>query len=179
MPVPLTFPGVYVEEISSGVHTITGVATSIAAFIGRTERGPVNRPFTITSVGDFVRTFGQPTTTVGQAVQDFYLNGGSKAIIVRLYRPAAGAAFALLAPGGLPLTAWTQGVWANSLVAIVDLEVDDSAAQDLGVTKDALFNLTIIEAVDAAAAARIAAATGPIKPADVASIEKIRNLTVI
>ena len=34
MPVPPTYPGVYVQEISSGVRTISGVATSIAAFVG-------------------------------------------------------------------------------------------------------------------------------------------------
>jgi uncharacterized protein len=28
-----TYPGVYIEELSSGVHTIAGVATSIAAFV--------------------------------------------------------------------------------------------------------------------------------------------------
>jgi len=39
MPAALTFPGVYVEEIPSGVRTITGVATSIAAFAGRTPLG--------------------------------------------------------------------------------------------------------------------------------------------
>ena len=41
MPVTLTYPGVYIEEVPSGVRTITGVATSITAFIGRTLRGPV------------------------------------------------------------------------------------------------------------------------------------------
>jgi phage tail sheath protein FI len=179
MPVPLTFPGVYVEEIKSGVHTITGVATSITAFVGRTERGPVDKPTTITSLGDFVRLFGQTDTTVGQAVQDFYLNGGSRAVIVRLYHAGAGATFATLAPGTLPLRAWTQGVWANALVAIVDLDVDASAASDLGVAKNDLFNLTIVEAVDANAAARIAAAPTKIAAADVAQSEKIRNLTVI
>ena len=34
MPTTLTYPGVYFEEIPSGVRTIAGVATSIAAFIG-------------------------------------------------------------------------------------------------------------------------------------------------
>ena len=34
MPASLTYPGIYVEEIKSGVRTITGVATSIAAFVG-------------------------------------------------------------------------------------------------------------------------------------------------
>ena len=31
MPVAPTYPGVYIEEIPSGVHTITGVSTSITA----------------------------------------------------------------------------------------------------------------------------------------------------
>jgi len=35
MPVKPTYPGVYIEEIPSGVRTITGVATSVAAFVDR------------------------------------------------------------------------------------------------------------------------------------------------
>src|SRR5205814_2130900 len=62
MPATLTYPGVYIEEIPSGVHTITGVATSITAFIGRAKRGPVDSdeesPIMINSFGDFERIFG-------------------------------------------------------------------------------------------------------------------------
>jgi phage tail sheath protein FI len=58
MPVIPTYPGVYIEEIPSGVRTITGVATSITAFIGAAARGPVNQPVTINSFGDFERRFG-------------------------------------------------------------------------------------------------------------------------
>ena len=46
MPATLTYPGVYIEEIPSGVHTITGVATSIAAFLGGALRGPTDDPVT-------------------------------------------------------------------------------------------------------------------------------------
>jgi hypothetical protein len=42
MPATLSYPGVYIEEIPSGVHTITGVATSIAAFVGAALRGPTD-----------------------------------------------------------------------------------------------------------------------------------------
>ena len=42
MPVALSYPGVYIEEVPSGVHSITGVATSITAFVGRAPRGPVD-----------------------------------------------------------------------------------------------------------------------------------------
>jgi len=89
MPVRPTYPGVYVEEIPSGVRTITGVATSITAFIGRAKRGPVNVATTIESYADFERTFGGlwDQSTLGYAVRDFYLNGGTQAIIVRLFQP--------------------------------------------------------------------------------------------
>jgi phage tail sheath protein FI len=53
MPITLTYPGVYIEEIPSGVRTITGVATSITSFIGRALRGRVNEPVTINSLGGF------------------------------------------------------------------------------------------------------------------------------
>src|SRR5437868_1087418 len=90
MPVALTYPGVYVEEISSGVRTITGVATSITAFIGRALRGPTNTPITINSYADFERIFGglSVQSSLGFAVRDFYLNGGSQAIVVRLFHPS-------------------------------------------------------------------------------------------
>src|SRR5678816_3165974 len=93
MPVALTYPGVYVEEIPSGVRTITGVATSITAFIGRASRGPTNTPVTINSYADFERIFGGLWTqsSLGFAVRDFYLNGGSQAIIVRLFHPSGTA----------------------------------------------------------------------------------------
>jgi uncharacterized protein len=89
MPVTTTYPGVYIEEIPSGVRTITGVATAITAFIGRALRGPVNQAVTINSFGDFERICGGlwVESTLGYAVRDFYLNGGSQAVIVRLFHP--------------------------------------------------------------------------------------------
>jgi hypothetical protein len=89
MPITPTYPGVYIEEIPSGVRTITGVATSITAFIGRALRGPVNQATFINSYADFERIFGGLwlPSTLGYAVRDFYLNGGSQAVIVRLFHP--------------------------------------------------------------------------------------------
>ncbi len=46
MPSDLTYPGVYIEEIPSEVRTITGVSTSVTAFIGRTLRGPDDKAVT-------------------------------------------------------------------------------------------------------------------------------------
>lgn len=89
MPVQVSYPGVYIEEIRSGVRTITGVATSITAFIGRALRGPTDDAVTINSYGDFERIFGGlwADSALGYAVRDFYVNGGSQAIIVRLFHP--------------------------------------------------------------------------------------------
>jgi uncharacterized protein len=89
MPIAPTYPGVYIEEIPSGVRTITGVATSIAAFVGRAKRGKVNEPVTINSFSDFERNFGGlwSDSALGYAVRDFFANGGSQAIVVRLFHP--------------------------------------------------------------------------------------------
>ncbi|MBW8874439.1 MAG: phage tail sheath family protein [Acidobacteria bacterium] len=150
MPVALTYPGVYIEEIPSGVRTITGVPTSITAFIGRAIRGPVNDPVTINNYGDFERIFGGlwVGSSLGFSVQDFFLNGGGQAIIVRVFGgpPAAAGIDAK----GLKLQAATSGAWANSLRARIDY-LDTAAdaaviaqtAASLGVTGADLFNLTI------------------------------------
>src|SRR6059058_1442084 len=86
MPVALTFPGVYIEEIPSGVRTITGVATSIALFIGWAARGPTNRAVRLSSFPDYERQFGglDLRTILPYAVRHFYDNGGSDAYILRI-----------------------------------------------------------------------------------------------
>src|SRR3954452_7980341 len=85
-----SYPGVYIQEIPSGVRPITGVATSITAFIGPTLTGPVDSATTITGFADFQRIFGGLTRTspLSFAVNSFFLNGGSQAIIVRVADPA-------------------------------------------------------------------------------------------
>src|SRR3954454_14491625 len=86
MPVQPTYPGVYIEEIPSGVRTITGVATSIALFIGWAPRGRTDRAVRISSFADYERAFGglDRRTPLGHAVKQFFDNGGSDAYIVRL-----------------------------------------------------------------------------------------------
>ena len=135
MPVTPTYPGVYIEEIPSGVRTITGVATSIAAFVGRATRGPVNTPVTITSYGDFERIFGGlwNPSLLGYAVSDFYQNGGTTAVIVRVIHSSDTHAATIALPGGPPtLLAANEGDWGNALHAVVDSNVsaDMAAALD-------------------------------------------------
>jgi Bacteriophage tail sheath protein len=93
MPVTPTYPGVYIEEVPSGVRTITGVATAITAFIGRAPRGDVNTPVRVQNFGDYTRAFGGLSldSPASFAVQQFFNNGGTDAIIVRVYNPPANA----------------------------------------------------------------------------------------
>ena len=86
MPVTPTYPGVYVEEIPSGVRTITGVSTSVAAFIDFFKRGPLNKAVQLFSMGDFGREFGglDANSEASYAIQQFFLNGGTEAWAVRV-----------------------------------------------------------------------------------------------
>ncbi len=163
MPIAPTYPGVYIEEIPSGVRTITGVATSITAFIGRAERGPVNEPTTITSFGDYERTFGGLSllSTMSYAVRDFYQNGGSQAIIVRVANNGRTARISLPVevgspPAGSPpgdnlfLEASSAGAWGNNLTASVDFNTADPTAPVLSPPASPdpeLFNLIVQEKV--------------------------------
>ncbi len=169
-----TFPGVYIKEIPSGVRTITGVATSITAFIGRALKGLEDEPVTINSFSDFVRSYGGlwVQSNLGQVVNDFFLNGGSQAIIVRVSNgakaaqielptngappaPAPGPAPAPApAPGPAPapapapavdkltLVAASSGEWVNNLGAIVDHDTKDAKSAQ---PDPSLFNLTIVQ----------------------------------
>src|ERR1051326_3947178 len=146
MPVALSYPGVYVEEIPSGVHTITGVATSITAFIGRALRGPTNIATTINSYADFERSFGGLWlgSAVGSAVRDFYQNGGSQAIIVRLFYPTQddlqAADDAAQTVNGATDT--TSPSTPQSLAAAMRAVVDDLTSRDWGVEGEVIHNCT-------------------------------------
>lgn len=159
MPIALTYPGVYVEEIPSGVRTITGVATSITAFVGRARRGPVNQAVTINSFGDFEKIFGGLwiDNALGFAVRDFFLNGGGQAIVVRLYHadpgnlqanppvPAPGET-APLKVGDLDFVAAAPGRWGVNLRVDIDQDkITDEVAKSLGptLTTADVFNLSV------------------------------------
>src|SRR5260370_13628864 len=85
MPPTLTYPGVYIEEIPSGVHTITGVATSIAAFVGWAPKGPTDKATLVQSFPDYQREFGglDSRSLLGNCVSQFFNNGGSEDYIAR------------------------------------------------------------------------------------------------
>lgn len=139
MPVTPTYPGVYIEEVRSGVRTITGVPTSITAFVGPALRGPTDAPRRITSWSDFQRIYGglSRTSLMSYAVLHYYQNGGSEAVIVRVANGATPATIAL--PGGVALAAKYPGAWGNRLRARVDHITRPLEPGETG----ALYNLTI------------------------------------
>src|SRR6266850_2422417 len=93
MPVQPTFPGVYVQEVPSGVRTITGVSTSVAAFVGMVSRGPLKQPTRVLSFSDYERKFGDDTSVseMTDQLRQFFLNGGQQAHIMRIASGAASA----------------------------------------------------------------------------------------
>ncbi|MFM0336850.1 Ig-like domain-containing protein [Paraburkholderia fungorum] len=107
----LSYPGVYIEEISSGVRPITGVATSIAAFVGWAPQGPTDEAILVQSWPEFQNRYGglNAQSRLGHVVNQFFGNGGQQAYIVRLAWQANLAA----APGTQPAacaTASSSGI---------------------------------------------------------------------
>lgn len=113
MPVSPTYPGIYIEEIPSGVRTITGVATSIAAFVGWAAKGPIDHAELILSWADFEREFGglDARSLLGYAVSQFFLNGGQECYVIRL--TDAGAKAPSVTLSDLKLTARNPGKWGE------------------------------------------------------------------
>jgi uncharacterized protein len=89
MPAPTSYPGVYIDQVQPRGNGIMAVATSIAAFVGRSLSGPVESPVNIFNFGDFQRQFGGLAydCPLSYAVQQFFTNGGTQAVICRLFEP--------------------------------------------------------------------------------------------
>src|SRR6516225_2752983 len=79
-------PGVYIQEVSSGVRPIEGVSTSNAAFIGKAQMGSLNRAVLITSPQEFQTKYGGflSDSFLAGSVFQFFNNGGKKCYIVRV-----------------------------------------------------------------------------------------------
>jgi phage tail sheath protein FI len=186
MPVRPTYPGVYIEEIPSGVRTITEVATSVAAFVGSFRKGLLDEAVQVFGMADFEREYGglDRNSETSYAVQQFFLNGGTEAWIVRVADtaglpaalppvPGAAAAEVVLTadPGGAGdeivrlragrrirgESAVNPGEWGNALRVEVDYDTADPAEQ---------FNLRLSEV-------RIAG-----DRTEVVQTETFRNLTM-
>lgn len=142
-----TYPGVYVEELPSSARTISTVTTSVTAFVGHTRRGPLNEPVRVTSFTEFERRFGglSSQSAAGYAVHQFFGNGGTVAVIVRVAKAGSGkaACVTLESTEGhsesavLEVHAKEPGVWGNGLRVAVDYDTP---------CPDETFNLRVYDA---------------------------------
>jgi hypothetical protein len=153
MPVTPTYPGVYIEEVPSGVRTITGVATSIAAFLDRFARGPIDTPIRILSIADFEREFGglAANSEASYAIRQFFLNGGTQAYVVRVSADNDDVGQVFLANAGVDILQATTGrrigrvpvedpgEWGNAVRIEIDYASIDPAR---------FFNLVVSEVGD-------------------------------
>lgn len=113
-------PGVYVEEYDSGAVPMQGVSTSTAGFVGIAERGPViGQPQFVSSFADYKRIYGGylsqarygDTRYLPYAVEQFFVNGGSRAYIMRVADADAKASKGT--SGVLEITAANPGSWGD------------------------------------------------------------------
>ncbi|WP_212808562.1 phage tail sheath family protein [Micromonospora endophytica] len=119
----------------------------MTAFVGRTVWGPVDTPVVVDNFGEFERSFGGLSidAPLAYSVRAFFLNGGGRAVVVRVFRPpSTGDGVAQLTVGGLHLAVLHPGAWGNDVTAQVDTEgITDDIAERFGVPAEHLFNLTV------------------------------------
>ncbi len=153
-------PGVYVEEIPSGVRPIEGVSTSTAAILGYAAKGPVGEPELIFKWDDYVQQYGGirdlpagSVDSMGYSVSAFFQNGGRKAYIVRLAVDADAAFSALPLPSTpdddmvLKFEAVNEGTWGDNLAVSLVQQADQADGHDQ-------FTLVVSQMVDGLAQPR-------------------------
>lgn len=125
MTITPTYPGVYIQELPSSYHSVTPAPTSVAVFVGYVnpflaQNAPGSSspnygiPVLLNSFADYQTNFGglfsspwQPDY-LGQAVYQFFLNGGASCYVVGLqatdyYTLSASTTSAPPAPGSTSL----------------------------------------------------------------------------
>ncbi len=149
-------PGVYVEEFDSGPTPMQGVGTSTAGFVGIASKGPVSgAPVLVTGPADFTRKFGDYLSEtefgdyrfLAHAVNHFFINGGSRAFVMRVAPSDAKIAKASCEKGKeevISIEALNPGSWGNSIVVTFE-EASVSKSQileDMGSGRYRLKNAT-------------------------------------
>ncbi len=121
-------PGVYVEEFESGGKPMTGVSTSTAGFLGLAVRGPViGTPQLVTNPADFKRKYGGYLSEqefgnyrfLAYAIDQFFMNGGSRCFVMRVCpadaKAAATATEEEAASKAIVFRAKNPGTWGNDI----------------------------------------------------------------
>jgi phage tail sheath protein FI len=136
-------PGVYVEEVPSGIKPIEGVGTSTGAFIGIAERGVIGQPKLITNWTEFKNTFGGFISNgfLAYSVYQFFNEAGSKCYVIRA---AVGTDTTLtkssIVVDDLTIRANSEGIWGNGLTAKI---ADETQLPGQSSVRANYFKLTI------------------------------------
>jgi len=136
-------PGIYIQEIP-GAHTIQGASTSVAAFLGITDAGPVNTPTLITSWNDYTSQFGG-LVWMGfnaWAVYEFFQEGGWACYVVRLDDSKSSAATASVDTA--KLVAATKGIWGASLMYCISNDATQRTEDNTPPPQTPVFNFQVV-----------------------------------
>jgi phage tail sheath protein FI len=139
MPVPVSYPGVYVQEIPSGVVSISGVATSIALFMGMAQRGPMRTPRLLQNFTSFSNLFGTDPASgeMSDQVRQFFLNGGAQAYVMRLADGELAARVIVENEYGVPVLQF-EAKDAGAIGETIRIEIDYATARP-----ETTFNLVV------------------------------------
>jgi phage tail sheath protein FI len=163
MPILPTYPGVYVEELPSGVHNIVGVSTASTAFVDFFTQGPMGIPTLVNNFTQFQTMFGglDERSEASYGILQYFLNGGQTAWIVRVAagspEPSSVTLEDKASKGTLTVTASSAGLWGNNLQVGIDYNTTSPTTT---------FNL-VVRLVDSAS-----------KPTQVLNSEIYRNLSM-
>ncbi|WP_448071441.1 phage tail sheath family protein [Georgenia yuyongxinii] len=150
-----TAPGVYIEEVPSSQKVLASAPTAVAAFVGFTERAPLDDPNDpqglgprlVTSWTQYEELYGGfvEGAVLPLSVYGFFANGGTLAYVVRVPNtepagePARRALPAADRALGLPLS--VESVEPDADIEVV-VQSDDPAPDAEG---PATFTITIVE----------------------------------
>ncbi|MCC6162695.1 MAG: phage tail sheath family protein [Acidobacteria bacterium] len=117
-----TIPGVYVDDVRARDPLIAGASTAVTAFVGAASSGVIDTPVLVRSVAEFERPFGDLARAcpMSYAVSQFFANGGTDAVIVRV-ESRTGAALTDDDVSADWLEGDRKGLWALEHADTVDL----------------------------------------------------------
>ena len=123
----VTYPGVYVDEVSSGVRSIAAVGTSTAAFIGQAQKGSLTDAVKVFNFTEYQKLYGDflDGSFLTHAVFQFFNNGGTQCYVVRVAGANVATAAVVLNDRGstaqpsLTVEARSPGVWGNALALTI------------------------------------------------------------
>jgi phage tail sheath protein FI len=116
-------PGIYVEEKNQEASPLRLDKSCLTGFVGIAERGPLNEPVFIESLGAYREVFGGFDTagSLPMSVYSYFQCGGSRCIVVRTAneRTACRARLAVkcLRGGQIVFEASSAGLWGNYITA--------------------------------------------------------------